>query len=80
MENKPVPQPASSEVVVDFEKINELMAQRKSATQEVGEKASNQPAVEDSTSKHRGRPPKEQAAVSVGKKEKAAEPRHRPPV
>ena len=75
MENKPVPQPASSEVVVDFEKINELMAQRKSATQEVGEKASNQPAVEDSTSKHRGRPPKEQAAVSVGKKEKAAEPR-----
>ena len=31
--------------------------------------------MEDSTSKRRGRPPKEQAAVSAGKKEKAAEPR-----
>ena len=30
MENEPILQPASSEVVVDFEKINELMAQRKS--------------------------------------------------
>ena len=75
MENEPVPQPASSEVIVDFEKINELMAQRKLATQAVGEKAGDQPAVEDSTSKRRGRPPKEQAAVSAGKKEKAAEPR-----
>ena len=75
MENEPIPQPASSEVIVDFEKINELMAQRKSAAQEVGEKASNQPAAEDSTSKRRGCPPKEQAGVSAGKKEKAAEPR-----
>lgn len=75
MENEPIPQPASSEVIVDFEKINELMAQRKSAAQEVGEKASNQPATEDSTSKRRGRPPKEQAGVSAGKKEKAAEHR-----
>lgn len=75
MENEPVPQSASGEVIVDFEKINELMAQRKSAAQAVGEKAGNQPAVEDSTSKRRGRPPKEQAAVSAGKKEKAAEPR-----
>ena len=75
MENEPIPRPTSSEVVVDFEKINELMAQRKLAAQAVGEKAGDQPAVEDSRSKRRGRPPKEQAAVSAGKKEKAAEPR-----
>ena len=61
MENEPIPCPASGEVVVNFEKINELMAQRKSAARAVGEKAGNQPAVEDSTSKRRGRPPKEQA-------------------
>lgn len=71
MEDEPIPQPASSEVIVNFEKINELMARRKSAAQAVGEKAGNQPAVEDSTSKRRGRPPKDQAR----KKEKAAEPR-----
>ena len=75
MENEPVPQPASSEVVVNFEKINELMAQRKSAAQAVVEKAGNQPTVEDSTSKRRGRPPKEQAWVSAGRKVKAAQPR-----
>lgn len=75
MENEPIPRPASSEVVVDFEKINELMAQRKLAAQAVSEKAGDQPAVEDSRSKRRGRPPKDQAGVSAEKKEKAAEPR-----
>ena len=75
MENKPIPQPASGEVVVDFEKINELMAQRKSAAQAIGEKAGDQPVINGSVSKNQGRPPKEQAAVSAGKKEKAAEPR-----
>ena len=75
MENEPIPRPASGEVVVDFEKINELMAQRKSATQAIGEKAGDQPVIDGSVSKNRGRPPKEQAEVSAGKKEKAAEPR-----
>lgn len=75
MENEPIPQPASSEVIVNFEKNNELMAQRKSAAQAVGEEAGGQPAVEDSMSKRRGRLPKEQAGVSAEKKEKAAEPR-----
>ena len=66
---------ASGEVIVDFEKINELMAQRKLAAQAVDEKAGDQPTVENSTSKRRGRPPKEQAGPTAEKKAKAAEPR-----
>ena len=72
MENEPILQPASGEVIVDFEKINELMAQRKLAAQAVDEKAGDQPTVENSTSKRRGRPPKEQAGPTAEKKSNAA--------
>ena len=81
---------ALGEVVVDFDKINELMSQRRAAahgavdklkapaTDKDGKKAPipEEKALEaDQPKKRRGRPPKEQAAVSAGKKEKAAEPR-----
>ena len=81
---------ALGEVVVDFDKINELMSQRRAAAHGAVDKL-KAPATDkdgkeapipeekapeaDQPKKRRGRPPKEQAAVSAGKKEKAAEPR-----
>ena len=81
---------ALGEVVVDFDKINELMSQRQAAAHGAVDKL-KAPATDkdgkeapipeekapeaDQPKKRRGRPPKEQAAVSAGKKEKAAEPR-----
>ena len=80
---------ALGEVVVDFDKINELMSQRRAAAHGAVDKL-KAPATDkdgkevpipeekapeaDQPKKRRGRPPKEQAAVSAGKKEKAAEP------
>ena len=81
---------ALGEVVVDFDKINELMSQRRAAAHGAVDKlkapatdkdGKEAPILEekapeaDQPKKRRGRPPKEQAAVSAGKKEKAAEPR-----
>ena len=81
---------ALGEVVVDFDKINELMSQRQAAAHGAVDKL-KAPATDkdgkeapipeekapeaDQPKKRRGRPPKEQAAVSAGKKEKAAKPR-----
>ena len=81
---------ALGEVVVDFDKINELMSQQRAATHGAVDKL-KAPATDkdgketpipeekapeaDQPKKRRGRPPKEQAAVSAGKKEKAAKPR-----
>ena len=81
---------ALGEVVVDFDKINELMSQRRAAAhgavdqlkapatdkdgKEVPSPEEKAPEA-DKPKKRRGRPPKEQAGVSAGKKEKAAEPR-----
>ena len=81
---------ALGEVVVDFDKINELMSQRRAAAHGAVDKL-KAPATDkdgkeapipeekapeaDQPKKRRGRPPKEQAAVSAEKKEKAAEPR-----
>ena len=82
--------PAPGEVVVDFDKINELMSQRRAAAREAAGKAETvavdtsgkeAPAPEkkapeaDKPPKRRGRPPKEQAGPTVEKKSKAAEPR-----
>ena len=88
-EDNPV-RSALGEVVVDFDKINELMSQRRAAAHGAVEKL-KAPATDkdgkevpspeekapeaDKPKKRRGRPPKEQAGVSAGKKEKAAEPR-----
>ena len=84
---------ALGEVVVDFDKINELMSQRRAAAHGAVDKlkapatdkdGKEAPIPEEKApeadqpkkpKKRRGRPPKEQAAVSAGKKEKAAEPR-----
>lgn len=81
---------ALGEVVVDFDKINELMSQRRAAAHGAVDKlkapatdkdGKEAPILEekapeaDQPKKRRGRPPKEQAGVSAGKKEKAAEPR-----
>ena len=81
---------ALGEVVVDFDKINELMSQRRAAGHRAVDKL-KAPATDkdgkeapipeekapeaDQPKKRRGRPPKEQAGVSAEKKEKAAEPR-----
>ena len=81
---------ALGEVVVDFDKINELMSQRRAAAHGAVDKL-KAPAIDkdgkeapipeekapeaDQPKKRRGRPPKEQAAVSAEKKSKAAEPR-----
>ena len=81
---------ALGEVVVDFDKINELMSQRQAAAHGAVDKL-KAPATDkdgkeapipeekapeaEQPKKRRGRPPKEQAAMSAGKKEKAAEPR-----
>ena len=82
--------PAPGEEVVDFDKINELMSQRRAAAREAAGKTETvavdtsgkeTPAPEkkapeaDKPPKRRGRPPKEQAGPTVEKKSKAAEPR-----
>ena len=81
---------ALGEVVVDFDKINELMSQRRAAahgavdklkapaTDKDGKKAPipEEKALEaDQPKKRRGRPPKEQAVPQADKAEKGPEPR-----
>ena len=70
--------PAPGEVVVDFDKINELMSQRRAPARDAVSKA-EVPSVEadgqEKAPKRRGRPPKEQAGPTAEKKAKAAEPR-----
>lgn len=72
---------APGEVIVDFDKINELMAQRRSAARAEAEKAEQagtpekQAEPEKQPAKRRGRPPKEQAAPQADKAEKGPMPR-----
>lgn len=80
---------ALGEVVVDFDKINELMSQRRAAAHGAVDKlkapatdkdGKEAPILEekapeaDQPKKRRGRPPKEQAAVSAGKRRKRRSP------
>ncbi len=79
------PRPAPGEVVVDFDKINELMAQKRAAAREAVEKA--EASTADKGGKEASTPtqekkaptadklPKEQAGPTAEKKSKAAEPR-----
>ena len=70
--------PAPDEVVVDFDKINELMSQRRAPARDAVSKAEVPSAEADGQEKapkRRGRPPKEQAGPTAEKKAKAAEPR-----
>ena len=79
------PRPAPGEVVVDFDKINELMAQKRAAAREAVEKA--EASTADKGGKEASAPtqekkaptadklPKEQAGPTVEKKSKASEPR-----
>ena len=73
---------APGEVIVDFDKINELMAQRRSAARAEAEKAEQASSPEKKTpepekqpAKRRGRPPREQAAPQADKPEKEPGPR-----
>ena len=79
------PRPAPGEVVVDFDKINELMAQKRAAAREAVEKAEASTAdkggkeapapTQEKKAPAADRPPKEQAGPTAEKKAKAAEPR-----
>ena len=62
----------------DFDKINELMSQRRAPARDAVSKAEVPSAEADGQEKapkRRGRPPKEQAGPTAEKKSKAAEPR-----
>ena len=69
---------APGEVVVDFDKINELMSQRRASAQDAVSKA-EAPSVEadgqEKAPKRRGRPPKQQEGPTAEKTAKATEPR-----
>ena len=79
------PRPAPGEVVVDFDKINELMAQKRAAAREAVEKAEASTAdkggkeapapTQEKKAPAADKPPKEQAGPTAEKKAKAAEPR-----
>ena len=69
------PQPAPGEVVVDFDKINELMAQKRAAAREAVEKAEASTPTQEKKALSADKPPKEQAGPTAEKKSKAAEPR-----
>ena len=79
------PRPAPGEVVVDFDKINELMAQKRAAAREAVEKAEASTAdkggkeapapTQEKKAPAADKPPKEQAGPTAEKKSKAAEPR-----
>ena len=70
--------PAPGEVVVDFDKINELMSQRRASARDAVSK-SEAPSVEadgqEKAPKRRGRPPKQQERPTAEKTAKATEPR-----
>ena len=70
--------PAPGEVVVDFDKINELMSQRRASARDAVSKA-EAPSVEadgqEKAPKRRGRPPKQQERPTAEKTAKATEPR-----
>lgn len=78
------PRPAPGEVVVDFDKINELMAQKRAAAREAVEKAEASTAdkgdkeapapTQEKKAPAADKPPKEQAGPTAEKKAKAAEP------
>ena len=69
------PQPAPGEVVVDFDKINELMAQKRAAAREAMEKEEASAPTQEKKALSADKPPKEQTGPTVEKKSKAAEPR-----
>ena len=70
--------PAPGEVVVDFDKINELMSQRRASARDAVSKA-EAPSVEadgqEKAPKRRGRPPKQHEGPTAEKAAKATEPR-----